>query len=295
MRQSRRGGLCLKLFREASRKKEFMAKKTDEILGLRESSAAEMSSLIPPGVSRVDYVSPRDGLRDWVLAWPPDSGNLWTVVIHGHGSHGDQIYTREDIRRSWLEPFRAAGLGVFSPNLRDNAWMSPAAASDLRALLQWLRQRQGAKGFIFISGSMGGTSNLIYAVLHPEDVAAVAALGAVADLAAYHEWCLKTNGAIHREIAGAIASAYGGTPESRPDLYRDHSPAFRAERLAMPLFIAHGEKDALMPVAQMRFLASRLGDNAEYVEIPGGGHDSPLACPQATEWLDRVVSELRRA
>ncbi len=266
----------------------------NEISLLSESSAATMSNLIPPEVRRIEYASPVDDLRDWALVRPPDRGDTWAVMIHGHGSHGDQPYTRADVRRHRIEPILATGVGVLSPNLRDNAWMSPAAASDLQALLIWARSRHDARRFIFISGSMGGTSNLIYATLHPEDVAAVAALGAVADLPTYRTWCLQQPGAIQQEIAGAITRAYGGTPESVPDPYRLHSPIFHAERLTMPVFLAHGEKDTLMPVAQMRMLARKLSahKNSTYIEIPGGNHDSPLFCEECAAWLKKTCQAI---
>ena len=136
----------------------------------------------PQGVSRVTFRSGADGAEDWALIWPPERGGHWCVVIHGYGSHGDQLFVREDIRRDWLPRFRARGMGILTPNHRNNGWMGPRAAADLHALLSFVRREFGAERFTFVSGSMGGTCNLIYAVLHPEDVAGVVALCPVSDL-----------------------------------------------------------------------------------------------------------------
>lgn len=254
---------------------------------VKETPANIANPAIPGGVVRAAYVSPRDGLADWALAWAPVTGRTWAVVLHGHGSHGDQLYTRADIRQHWRDPLRAAGLGLLTPNLRDNAWMCPAAAEDLHDLLGWVRTRYGAQRFVFLSGSMGGAGNLIYATQYPEDCAAVAALGATTDLAAYHAWLAGHPAGIQPEIAAAIAHAYGGGPAQAPDLYRRHSPCFHAERLTMPLFTAHGERDGLMPVEQLRQLAVRLNGqpNFIYVEVAGGNHDSPLFLPSAMTWI----------
>ena len=143
----------------------------------------------PDGLRRIDYRSDLDGTADWALLRRARNGGTWIVNIHGHGSHGDQLFVREDIRRLWLPAFLDRGLGLLCPNLRGNAWMSPAAAHDLHALLGLVRSGYGAERFVLFGGSMGGTSNLVYAIRRPEDVAGVAALCAATDPAAYWRWC----------------------------------------------------------------------------------------------------------
>jgi pimeloyl-ACP methyl ester carboxylesterase len=245
----------------------------------------------PPGLTRLDYVSELDDRKDWALLLPPREGGTWIVCIHGHGSHGDQLYTRRDVRETWLPRWLARGCGVLTPNLRDNAWMSPAAVEDLRALLAHLRAEHAARRFLFFSGSMGGTSNLIYAALHPEDVAGVVALGAVSDLASYHAWCHAQKSppapAVVGQIADAVERAYGGAPANRPAPYARHSVLAHADRLAMPLFLAHGAADLLMPVAQSRDLAARLVGRPtfHYTELPGANHDAPLYCVEGFDWV----------
>ncbi|MEI8248682.1 MAG: alpha/beta fold hydrolase [Lentisphaerota bacterium] len=233
----------------------------------------------PEGIRRLNYVSDVDGHTDWVLALPGENPELWIVVIHGHGSHGDQLYARQDIRELWLPVFRDTGAGILTVNLRDNAWMGPAAASDMHDLVDWLRREYGMGKTIFASGSMGGTSNLIYAVLHPEDVNGVVARGAATDLASYYDWCVRQRMPIIQEIGEAIRISCGGTPEQQPELYRRHSVLANAGRLTMPVFLSHGGADQLIPVEQARALADKLAGqkNFSYCEIPGGNHDSPLA------------------
>jgi pimeloyl-ACP methyl ester carboxylesterase len=245
----------------------------------------------PAGVRRVEYASGQDGLRDWALLWPQGSSRLWAVVLHGHGSHGDQLYTREDVRRAWLAPLQAMGLGLLTPNLRDNSWMNPAAAADLHALIEWLRAEWKGERFVFLSGSMGGTGNLIYSMLHPEDSAATVALGAVGDVAAYHAWCMANPLPILREIGQAIESAYGGPPDGAAAAYRSHDVLRHAGNLTMPLFLSHGEGDQLMPVSQARSLAAALAGSAafRYREVPKGDHDSPLFLTEPTAWLAGVL------
>ena len=242
------------------------------------------------GVLRLDYTSGVDGRADWAVVWPGTSSDDWIVMIHGHGSHGDQLWTRPDIRDQWLPAFRRTGMSILSPNLRDNAWMGPSAVADLRDLLAFVRTRYGARRFVFASGSMGGTSNLIYAVVHPEDVSGVVALCPATDIGPYCTWCRCTPDAppVLGEIAVAIESSYGGPPDSRADVYRAHSALAHADRLTMPVMVVHGSADAVIPVEPSRRLAERLADQPafRYVEQPGGHHDSPLPmCVEALDWV----------
>ena len=232
----------------------------------------------PEGLKRLDYVSGVDGLKDWALLLPGENRALWIVVIHGHGSHGDQLFIREDIREIWLPVFRGTDAGILCVNLRDNAWMGPAAASDMHDLVNYLRISHGMKKTVFCSGSMGGTSNLIYAALHPEDVNGLVIRGAATDLATYYRWCKTQEKPIIHEIAEAIRLSYGGTPDENSDIYRKHSALVNAEKITMPLFLIHGGADEIIPVEQPRALADKLkgNKNFSYTEIPGGNHDSPL-------------------
>ena len=160
-----------------------------------------MSSLCPqglrpvpelaPGALRLDYLRSGDAAQDYAVLVPPadTATQTWVVVIHGHGSHGDQLFVREDIRTHWLPDFLRHGFGILSPNLRDNAWLSPLAVADLDALLDYCRAEYGARQFIFYGGSMGGTSALCYAALRPANVAALAVLGGVCDLPDYVGFC----------------------------------------------------------------------------------------------------------
>jgi len=226
---------------------------------------------------RLTYQSSVDGFEDWALVLRGKIPSMWIVVLHGHGSAGDQLFTRQDIRAAWLPKMLDCGAGILTVNLRGNAWMNPSAAVDLHELLQWVREEYGLKKTLFYSGSMGGTSNLIYAILHPEDVNIVVALGAATDLASYYSWCLDQSLNIAQQIAGAIKESYGD-PSSKKVLFQRHSVLRNAARLTMPVYLAHGEADTLIPVEQSRNLAQVMQHQKYfyYREVPGGNHDSPL-------------------
>ena len=65
----------------------------------------------------------------------------------------------------------------------------------------------------------------------------------------------------------------------------------QADRLSMPLLFSHATGDETIPVEQSRRLQERLANapNVRYVEIEGGGHDSPLHGSGMLDWLDESV------
>lgn len=225
---------------------------------------------------RVEFMSQHDGQRDWYLVVPGRPDRPCYVNIHGHGSAGDQLWVRADIRPN-LEAAVSEGLTVISPNLRGNAWMSPAAAEDMVQIINTERPKHPWTKTFFVAGSMGGTSSLVFAALRPEHVDGVVALGAATDIARYEAWCRSPDSpaatiTIRNQIANAIAHAYGDADKTA------HSASGNAEKLTMPIVLIHGEKDTLIPVEEARHLATKLKHkhNFTYREIPGGNHDSPL-------------------
>lgn len=244
----------------------------------------------PAGVQLLEFDSCTDGRRDAALCLPPKNGNDWIIAIHGHGSHHDQLYTRRDIRDMWLPVFLKLGLGILTPNLRDNDWMGPAAVADMDALVAYIRQTYSAGRLFYHAGSMGGTANLIYAALRPQNVSGITVYGGVSDLADYIPFCRKgeKDVPVLKDIADAIIHAYGGTPEEVPELYKQHSAIYHPHSFDhIPVFFAQGTDDRLMPVAQSRRFAAALADNSlfTYLDIPGGNHDSPLFIPLVDDSL----------
>jgi 3-oxoadipate enol-lactonase len=61
--------------------------------------------------------------------------------------------------------------------------------------------------------------------------------------------------------------------------YRYYAEGVEVERIAAPALVLHGDADRIVPVENGRALAARL-PNAEYVELPGAGHNLPLEQPE---------------
>jgi len=242
-----------------------------------------------PGTRRLDFQCCDGDGSDWALYRPPDRGASWVVVLHGHGSTGDQLFTRDDIRTHWLKWILAQGLGVLTPHLHGNAWMHARAVADLHGLVRWLRRDCGARRLVLLGGSMGGASALIHAIRHPEDFQAVAALCAATDLAQLHGSLAGQTEWPQAEIAAALEAGYGGPPACCAPAYEAHGVLRHAHRLAMPLYVAHGDDDLLIPVAHTERLRGALPPDAPatFEILAGGGHDAPLTAPGLRPWLAR--------
>jgi pimeloyl-ACP methyl ester carboxylesterase len=172
--------------------------------------------------------------------------------------------------------------------------MCPEAVVDLHALLEWARRTHGAQRFFFLSGSMGGTGNLIYATIHPEDVALLGALCPVTDIVAFYHWCRPRPDPLMDEVCRAMEAAYGGSPAQVPEKYARHVVVKHARRLTMPVLVAHALGDAVIPVEQPRALRQAMGEapNLRYLEIPGGNHDTPLHAGGMIPWLEEQMRKL---
>jgi hypothetical protein len=65
----------------------------------------------------------------------------------------------------------------------------------------------------------------------------------------------------------------------------------------MPVYLAHGTADNLIPVAESRQLVGRLAGKPDlfYTEIPDGDHDSPLPLvPDSLAWMMKRLDPDRK-
>lgn len=244
------------------------------------SSRPVTSAGYPSGLMRLEYVSGADGALDDALLLP-SRDDRWVVCIHGFGGKSTQLFMRTDIKRAWLPCYLERGLGIAAPTLRGNSWMRPESVQDMDDLLEYLRSEYGARRFYFCSGSLGGTSNLIYAGLRPENVSGVISHAAACEMSEYYEYCLEGAGreAMLADVAASIREAFGGTPAESPEAYRSRSTIYMVEQLQdIPICLLHGDADELMPVSQSRRFAAAMGASRcfRYLEIPGGNHNAAI-------------------
>ena len=261
----------------AKRKKHMIAACTRPVFG----------DAYPPGTLRITYTSAFDGKEDWALFLPGNKRKTTIVYLHGSFSNADQIFTRKDVRDFWLTRIMKGGHPLLSANMRGTSYMSPAATADLTSLLSYCQAELACSKFVLLGGSGGASSAMAYAVLHPEALHGVIAMG-MCDILPRLDFARNSNIAVLQKLAKTVFSAYGGTPEEKPHLYKARSVLAHIDRLTMPVVLTMGENDPLIPVAQTRKIAAAMKGKRNFVyhEVPHGDHDSAV-------WVDIDLDTLR--
>ena len=243
----------------------------------------------PEGTVRITYRSVVDGAEDWALFLPGDPARNTVVYLHGSFSHADQIFTRQDVRDFWLTRVMGGRHPLLSVNMRGTSYMSPAATADLADLLGFARDYLACRHFVLLGGSGGASSAMAFAVLHPELLHGVVAMG-MCDIRPRLDFARRSPLPVLRQLATTVFAAYGGDLEERPELYEARSVLAHANRLTMPVILTMGEKDALIPVVESRKIAAAMADRGNFIyhEVPGGNHDAAV-------WVDVDLQELTLA
>jgi pimeloyl-ACP methyl ester carboxylesterase len=241
----------------------------------------------PAETTRITFTSAFDGAEDWALFLPGNPSKNTVVYLHGSFSYADQIFTRKDIRKFWLSRIQEGGHSLLSVNTRGTSYMSPAATADLTGLLDHCRDKLGCKRFVLLGGSGGASSAMVYAVLHPEKIHGVVAMG-MCDIVARLEFARKSDQPVLQKLVQTVFAAYGGSPAEKPELYRSRSVLANADKLTIPVVLTMGENDPLIPVAETRKIAAAMKGKKNFVyhEVPKGDHDAAL-------WVDVDLETLQ--
>ena len=114
--------------------------------------------------------------------------------------------------------------------------------------------------------SFGGYSALMQAILEPELYQCAAAGAPVTDLPEMLSWTEDGREEPFQRLRDMIG---------HPDTARmiAHSPARRADEIAIPILLVHGENDRIVPLEQSQIMADALtaaGAQSELVEFNGG-------------------------
>ncbi|MBM3965468.1 MAG: alpha/beta fold hydrolase, partial [Planctomycetes bacterium] len=204
------------------------------------------------------------------------------VALHGHGADRWQ-YIREsrDECRATRDVALNHGMLLVSPDYRARtSWMGPAAEADLKQIIEELKRHYAIERILVTGGSMGGTSALIFAALHPELVQGVVAMNGTANMIEYDQF------------QEAIAASYGGSKDEVASEYRKRSAELHADRLMMPIAVTTGGKDTIVPPTSTLKLAEQLQAMSRPVFVkhqPDGGHATNYE--DAMEALEFVVTQ----
>lgn len=205
------------------------------------------------------------------------------IGLHGHGSDRKQFAEdKRDECRSARDVALKHDMIFISPDYRaKTSWMGPAAEADMVQIIKELKQQFKVRHVIVSGGSMGGTSCLTFAALHPELVDGVVSMNGTANHLEY------------KNFQDAISASFGGSKEKIPAEYRRRSAEFHVARLTMPIACTTGGLDRSVPPDSVLRLVDelkKLNRPVLLVHRPQGGHSTNYA--DGTQAYEFVVGKL---
>lgn len=206
------------------------------------------------------------------------------IALHGHGSDRRQFVTQSRDECRAARDFAARQRMIFiSPDYRaPTSWMGPKAEADLVQIIAETKRSYVIGRVIVSGGSMGGTSALAFAALHPELVDGVMAMNGTANLVEYENF------------QAAIRASYGGDKQQVPEEYKRRSAELWPDRLTMPIACTTGGKDTAVPPESVGRLMAELKRRDRPVLLihrANGGHSTTYA--DAMEAYEFVFQRLR--
>tara|TARA_R110002111_G_scaffold227346_2_gene288963 strand:+ start:103038 stop:103823 length:786 start_codon:yes stop_codon:yes gene_type:complete len=189
------------------------------------------------------------------------------IALHGHGSDRWQfIKDQRGECKAARDIAQKYHMIYISPDYRARtSWMGPKAEADLIQIIHDLKAKFKIDKVFLCGGSMGGSSSLTFAAIHPELIDGVAAMNPTANHLEYNQF------------QPAISASFGGTKQEIPHEYKKRSAEYWPEKLIMPVSISVGGQDQLVPPDSARRLNSvlkQINANVLLIDRPEQGHST---------------------
>lgn len=214
----------------------------------------------------------------------PEMKHHVLIALHGHGS--DRWQFASGTTPTGVAARNAAaerGMILILPDYRaKTSWMGPKAEADVCQIIADIKKKYVVDRVILCGGSMGGSSALTFAAIHPDLVDGVAAMNGTANHLEYGKF------------QDAIAASFGGTKSEIPAEYKKRSAEYWPERLTMPVGITASGKDTIVPphsVLRLAGILERLHHPVMLIHRKDMGHTSkPEDAQRVIEFvLDRAL------
>ena len=243
-------------------------------------------SLLAQTPQDIAFTARCDGTEQRYLLLPPRDFTAGTphdllIALHGHGSDRWQFMrpTRGETR-AVLDVAARHGLILVTPDYRaTKSWMGPKAEADLTQIIEELKARYRIGKVLLCGGSMGASSALTYAALHPDLIDGVVSMNGTANHLEYENF------------QDAIQASFGATKQQNPIEYKRRSAEYWPERLTMPLAItASGQDTAVPPQSVLRLagVLQQLGRKVLLIYREKEGHATTY--PDAVAALEYVLA-----
>ena len=215
-----------------------------------------------------------------------DESKISTLIIalHGHGSDLGQVFNGVYAEfNAIIDVAEGHNAIVISPQYRGTtSWMGPAAEKDVKQIIVEQKDKRRIDRVLITGASMGGSSSLTFASLHPELVDAVVAMNGTANHLEYERF------------QDAISDSFGGSKIEIPMEYKKRSAEYFPEKfLGKTLAITLGSLDTVVEPDSARRLAlvlKKIGGDVLLIERENEGHRTNYS--DAKEALEYVFNKL---
>ena len=240
--------------------------------------AARLDSFVFPGdpqqahgipFEEVTFTSPLGDFPAWFVDGPRDT---WVIFVHGRGAD-----RREALRI--LPAVTELGFPSLAITYRNDPEAPPSPDGfyrfgqteweDLEAAAEYAVQH-GADELVLVGYSMGGAIvvNFLY-----ESRLADRVVGAVLDAPMLDFGAAVDLGGRQQGVPGFLTAVGKRVAGSRFDIdWGELNYLKRADELAVPILLFHGDEDGTVPVETSDALASGRPDIVTYVRVAGAGH-----------------------
>ncbi|HZH00439.1 MAG TPA: alpha/beta hydrolase, partial [Flavisolibacter sp.] len=262
-----------------------------------ENSAAEQKSL--PAETLLNVAYGKDSAQKMDIYLPAnrtDSNTKVLVLIHGGGwASGDksEFATAIPILKEKLPHYAIVNLNYRLANQTANHF--PTQENDIKQAMQYILDKTAtyhiSSDLVLLGTSAGAHLALLQAYKHTDQLKpkAVISFFGPTDMVDMY------NRQYNSYYQFALQLLVGGTPATKPHVFRQASPIYFVNRQSAPTLLLHGGKDGLVPPSQSKNLKEKLdkaGVPAELVIYPNEGHGW-YGANQANSF-DRIVAFLKK-
>ena len=262
-----------------------------------ENSAAEQKPLPAETLLNISYGKDSAQKMDIYLpADRTDSNTKVLVLIHGGGwASGDksEFATAIPILKEKLPHYAIVNLNYRLANQTANHF--PTQENDIKQAMQYILDKTAtyhiSSDLVLLGTSAGAHLALLQAYKHTDQLKpkAVISFFGPTDMVDMY------NRQYNSYYQFALQLLVGGTPATKPHVFRQASPIYFVNRQSAPTLLLHGGKDGLVPPSQSKNLKDKLdkaGVPAELVIYPNEGHGW-YGANQANSF-DRIVAFLKK-
>lgn len=233
------------------------------------------------------------GQHEAFIQMPNDynPNTTYPIILFFHGRGGNAnwfLRAKKGDLNLFLSKTRQRGYIFVAPDYGSDSWMNAHAENLTLELLDFLNKNLSLnpKRLYVMGGSMGGGATLTFAARHAEKVSAACDIFGVTDFIRFY------NDGNYNQ---SIASAFGGSPEQCPEVYRQRSAVYNIDSLkTVPLLIIHGDKDTTVPLWNSQILYDKLKSTNALVEliiVPDIAHTYKILSGQEDIILDFFETE----